>query len=94
MNYLLKTLLTPQCWIQNYEYNPIWDTKLRSLIKEHTFKLKSNYTATLGGHEIWIGNHPYASFTPYSPQMGIRPSRRTIFMAYDKLIEDVLNSHD
>ena len=84
----LRVLSTPSCWIQNETYSRQWDRKLNQLLALHRFESITTHTALIGGVEIWIENHPYASFTP---QNGIscRPKRITILRAYDKLLEQI-----
>jgi hypothetical protein len=80
----LRVLFTPSCWIQNESYNAVWDFKLNALMKSHRFTNWDGYTARIGEIEVWVANHPYASFS-YG---GSRPSRATILKAHDKLIID------
>lgn len=83
----------PKYWIMNYDYSPLWDEELDNLMETETFKLVSECRATLGGFHIWIGNHPYASFTPLNAGPTVRPSRITIHEAKKKLERDVLRSN-
>lgn len=95
MKYWLKVLFTPSCWLQNESYNSEWDEELNRLMDSgEKFKDVSSHTAIIGGHCVWIRNHPYASFTPYYtaiPQI-IRPSRATILRAMDKLVADAIEA--
>lgn len=84
----IRVLLTPGCWLQNGKYSAQWDTVLREALKLHRFTEINAFRATLGPYQVWVANHPYASFTP--PLTTARPSRRTILMAHDKLIADLL----
>jgi hypothetical protein len=87
--YHLRVLLRPHCWLQNYPYSKDWDQKLRSMIESHRFEADDQYTARLGGMDIWIENHPYASFRPDDGKLPrVTPSRATILFAYDILMED------
>ena len=45
--------------------------------------------ALLAGHYVWVENHPYVSFTTY-PVARVRPSRSTIFLAHDRLVESIM----
>ena len=81
-----KVLITPACWIQNYDYSKAWDIKLKKLMEENKFTGLDLYTARLGNQSIWIANHPYASFT--SSYLNVRPKRSTILYAWDKLEKD------
>lgn len=87
----VKVILSPSYWIMNDSYSKVWDNELTRLMSEHKFTKLSTHTAYLGDVCIWVGNHPYASFTPYGAN--IRPSRLTIMRAYEKLIEDVYCSN-
>lgn len=88
--YLLRVLVTPSCWLQNYPYSTAWDAELRRLMNTNCFVCEDRYTALLDGRRIWISNHPYASFTPYWEIARVRPSRSTILEAFDKLQRDQL----
>lgn len=88
MKYFLKVLFTPSCWLQNYLYSSNWDKLLNELMETHTFTNVTEYTANLGNVRVWIENYPYAAFTP-DRSIKVRPSRRTILKAYDKLVNDV-----
>lgn len=94
---VLFTLFSPFYWLQNFDYSFVWDSKLNSLMNEFEFEIMSEFTAKLGDTTIWIGNHPYASFTPYGKggiergRLCVRPSRLTIFRAMKKLKLDYKN---
>lgn len=82
-----RVLLTPGCWFQLYPYSKVWDAHLNALMKAHKFEQGSDCIAMLGGNQIWIANHPYASFRTVNGAI-VRPSRRTILKAWDKLVKD------
>ncbi len=84
-----RVLFTPSCWFQNYEYSEVWDKQLNELMKKEKFKYVFGYSAILGYYTIWIGNHPYASFTMKVGPYEVRPKRSTILNAMDKLQKDV-----
>lgn len=90
---LIRVILTPGIWMQNHRYSSTWDAKIQSLMAENMFKDNDRYTAKLDGREIWIANYPYAAFNPYGWGVKVRPSRRTIIAAWDKLCEDSLTDH-
>lgn len=79
-------ITTPECWIQGSLYSVEWDKELIRLISDGQFTDIDNYTAKIGGHLVWVSNHPYGSFT-LTP-IGVRPRRSTILRAYDKLVRD------
>ena len=91
----LSILLDPRCWIRNYRTCDYWDDTLNELMKEHKFRKHKflKYTAYLGNIEIWISNHPYASFTLYN-NAGVRgmPRRSTVFKAMKKLNKDFIDA--
>lgn len=82
-------IINPQYWFMNNSYNSKWNEELTGLMENYDFKDYDRYSAKLGNTEIWIANHPYASFTEYwtSERRG-RPSRFTIFKAKMKLKRD------
>jgi hypothetical protein len=63
----------------NNIYNEIWDRELNNLLDNYKLKDIDNYTATLNGVEIWIGNYPYAYGTVHTNGHYGRPSRSTIY---------------
>lgn len=90
MNELLSVLLTPMCWVQNYPYSVEWDLELNKRMAEDRFVRRSDCTAMIGHHTVWIANHPYASFT--NQELSVRPSRMTILKAHRKLLADFLTT--
>lgn len=89
MRDFLRVLLTPSCWPQFHSYSDAWDKRLRQLLETESFTDIKMHTAKIGGHEVWIANHPYASFSLHQhPQ--VRPSRAVILRAGDKLVADTL----
>jgi hypothetical protein len=90
MKTFLRILFTPSCWLQLNPYSAVWDARLNELMKTHKFERNSECTAKIGNITVWIENHPYASFTAdHGPR--VRPSRRTILKAHDKLVSDLLD---
>lgn len=89
---MVRVATTPSCWLQNHPYSKAWDKALIRLMSENKFQAIDSYTARIGDKELWVGNHPYSSFTPWrSGIVEVRPSRATILMAWDKLTEDTLS---
>lgn len=75
----VMVLVRPSYWVMNYPYSEEWDTELRWLLDSgYTFEDVNEHHARIGDYEVWIANHPYASFTV---QGDIRPSRVTIMRA-------------
>ena len=80
----LKALFTPSCWIQNQCYCELFDAWLISqLDKKEVFKditiFGACFASVIGGRELWIENHPYASYRP--TRSGFRASRATTLRA-------------
>jgi hypothetical protein len=93
----LKIFFNPKYSAMNYKYSKEWDLRLNQLMNEHSFTGISDYSAYLGDTELWISNHPYASFV----EMGrsffltfddnrVRASKLTIYKAHKKLEQDKL----
>lgn len=90
----LRVLLNPACWLQNHPYSAAWDKELRRLLATEKFEGVDEYTARIGGREIWIANHPYASMRPYGNMPGCRPKRTTILAARENLMSDLIVGND
>lgn len=88
---VLRVLTTPACWLQNNDYCPEWDEELNRLMRTERFTDVTRYTARIGGHLVWVANHPYASFTMREHE--VRPSRATILRAKRKLMADVISAN-
>jgi len=84
----IRVLFTPSVWLQINPYSEKWDHELMARLHYMRFERCDEYTAYLGDREIWIANHPYASFSPRTPI--VRPRRITILKAHDKLMNDLL----
>ena len=91
LKYKIKALLTPWCWFQNEQYSEAWDRKLRGLMETHKFIERDTCYAEIGGCLMWTANHPYASFKLLPAN--VRPSRATILMAMDKMVEDFVEAN-
>lgn len=89
--YAIVIILNPACWIQNDGYSGTWDEELNRLMKGERFvKTITRYHATIGGHLVWISNHPYSSFTTDEFGSTVRPRRLTILRAHKKLMRDFI----
>ncbi len=92
---VIAVLTTPSCWIQNEPYSPAWDAECRRLLMEKVpLVRKDRYHGTWGPYDVWLENHPYASFTLYNCDAELkhgRPSRSVILRAYS-LIRDEKNT--
>lgn len=86
---LLRVLLTPSCWMRVGKYSTEWDLEFTELMENHTFEGRKEYSVQLGPVRVWLGNHPYASFSSfkYDGQVvcGPLPKRITVLRAMDKL---------
>lgn len=92
MKWFLISLL-PSYWMQLNRYNSTWDKKLNELIDAGVpFKRASPFLATIGGFDVWIANHPYASFTIGLLGDDVRPSRATMAKAMNWLSVCMINS--
>lgn len=91
MKYTIKVLITPSCWIRNYQTSKNWDKKFLKLLEENKWGSPDQYTACLGDIVIWIANYPYASFNPCSTAgLRVLPSRKTAMYARERLEQDLL----
>lgn len=98
-------LFKPSYWFMNFPYSREWDEELLIMMDRHNFEpIYYEYLKQLNEHyvhlddqEIWIRNHPYASFAKSTSKKTlmldgpprVRPSRMTIYKARKKLIEDM-----
>lgn len=70
-------LLTPNMWLRNHGTDQALDEWFRECLSEGVyFTHIGAHTATLKGIEVWIVNHPYASFTVGGSGL---PSRLTAY---------------
>jgi hypothetical protein len=92
LDFIIAYML-PGYWYQQNPYNKQWDIVLNKLLNKHDFSGFRDHTAMLGNIEVWISNHPYASFSPYKYNVDYRPSRLTIRKAYKKYIKQK-KAHD
>lgn len=87
-------ICTPEYHHLAFPFSKKWDEKLNALMANHRFiiQLKSNNVVKLGNETIWVGAHPYISFTPYydlEKFCNVRPSRLTLLRAHRKLLKDL-----
>jgi len=86
----LQFLFKPSYWIMNNSYDSACDQIMIRLLDNYEFTRITRHTAFLGGHEIWIANHPYASMLPCAITQNARPSRLTIQRGKKKLDEALI----
>ncbi len=91
LKYKLKALITPGCWPQINQYSEAWDRELRKLMETEKFVERGSHHAEIGGCLLWTANHPSASFRLLPAD--VRPSRATILMAMDKMVEDFVEAN-
>jgi hypothetical protein len=78
----LAVTVNPRYWLRNYRTSRVWDREVRRLIATSApVTRKSPHTAQFGPHDVWIANHPYASFTLYGVAPEVMPTRRTVRLA-------------
>lgn len=87
---MILVLSTPSCWIQLLQYSKAWDEELNNLMTTKKFIRVSKSSAIIGGREVWVENHPYASFSLESPP--VRPARATMLRAWNKYVLDTINT--
>lgn len=74
---VLFGLLTPTMWIRIHPTDQALDEWFRECLSEGVyFTHIDRCTARLKGVEVWIANHPYASFTVGGSGL---PSRLTVY---------------
>lgn len=47
---IVRVLLTPSCWLQNYRYSRVWDTEFEKLLSNNKFINTCRYSSKLGIH--------------------------------------------
>lgn len=77
-----------------YRYNKEWDKHLLALLATETFErveYHSDYVYALGEIQIWVGNHPYTSFVPWTNMSRpyYRASLFTLFLAEEKFTKEI-----
>lgn len=87
----LRVLITPSVWVVLGSYNREWDRTLRHLLRTQDFKRVDDFTAHIGGVEVWVENRPYGAMRPYIRRpLDIRASRATVLEALDRYDRDVI----
>ena len=85
----IKYLFKPKFWVMEHPYSKHWDIKLNEMLdKENNVKIVSDFTARVGGMDVWIGNYPYAYGNPKT--LDIRPSRATIERLHKAVIKALI----
>lgn len=74
--------------MRNYAASQTLDRELARLIDARVpFVSISEHRATIGHLDLWIANHPYASFSTH----GVMPSRGMVIRAHAWLMECALS---
>lgn len=77
----------PSYWTNVETINPQFDSILKKLLDEGTmFTQIGSYRAQFGPFELWIENHPYASFK-MADGGSVAPARFTRKLLMDRLVE-------
>jgi len=88
-----RVFCNPFCWLRNNVTDFEWNVELKELMKVYKFRSTGiKEKVILGDTTIWVGNHPYASFTPISRSVDlvdILPSRHTAVRAMDQMKKDL-----
>lgn len=84
-------LFRPRHWSRGHPTNLKWDAFLLDAVKSGGILPVDQYTVLIGGVEVWVGNHPYASFTPYRSSVKVMPTARTVDILTDIILEKVVH---
>ncbi len=88
----LRIITSPSLWISNHPVDMGWDAWLNDAMDWNEFEIISEHRAEIRGVEVWIGNHPYASFAPIAPDggvLGILPRRLTRVRAMNQMMRSI-----
>lgn len=81
---MMRYLFKPSFWGMNSAYSPSWDAFVIAAIEAGDIYRKRQYSAIVGGRDVWTGNYPYAFGRPADVD-AVRPSRATIERLADAL---------
>lgn len=87
MNYLIRTLTTPSCWIRNHKTSKGLSEYIQDQLKGGELPVVTNqgYCVSLGNKIFWASNYPYAFGAIYQQEHLGMPDRKTVFMLWDAL---------
>jgi len=91
--FYLSIIFKPKWWIILGHYNAEVDKLLNELMEKHKFEPPIGGYSKLGTTRWWVCNYPASAFEPHKINR-IRPSRYTIYKAYQKFIRDTLLDND
>jgi len=83
---------------RQHPINLVWDTELNYLMDNHKFVPEffgtsfSQFSIKINDQEIWVANHPYASFCRYTSSNLLRKESvktKTLLRAEKKVIRDL-----
>lgn len=101
LKYRLRILFDTSYWLMNNKYSEDWDNELTKALESGCYFTEINsYTAKFAGMEVWIANHPYASFSLHRGYgycglcLESRPSRVTIMKLRERLEQSILLQKD
>jgi len=83
-------LFNPKYWIRLYPYNSQIDKMLLRKMQFYPFVKENKYTVKLDNINLWIANHPYASFTVQIGETEYSPARRTVHKLWEKFAKEIL----
>lgn len=86
MNYALRILLTPSCWLRNFRTGKAITNFIRQRLESgEKPTIEAFGHIGLGGKLFWGHNYPYAYGTEYCGcfNEGPMPSRKVVFMLND-----------
>jgi hypothetical protein len=89
----LWTIFHPQFFLMNHPYSAEWEKQFNELLSQNSFTNIDHYNAFLGDKKLWVASYPFACFTTrlngFPPECReVRPKRRTIYRAWQKIKED------
>lgn len=95
----LSILVRPNYWLMNQPYSPTLDKWFlenmhsQTFQPVHTYPDREHYDVYFGNPKknVWVENHPYASFTVKFRNESYRPKRITIMKLRKKLIRELQN---
>lgn len=94
MKYLLRTILTPSCWLRNENTDKEWNKKLNEILDDENLKIErgDKYIIKINNIPIWIENYPYSYGYIFDRIWKTSlPSRATVFRlkkVVDKFLEE------
>ena len=66
IKYTLLALISMGCWLRSSRSDSAWDKILWDMLIAGKIQCVGEFTADIGGYEVWIRNYPYASGRLYN----------------------------